>query len=482
MGDRRVSAIEDIVSIIPFERDPYFPHCYSAEAIEVAERHVGGMFPDDFKWYLLNVGWRKIDYDHRSILIRNQEYLYDLRFEGAEPEVFFQSRYKDYLAKNEGGLLEHDKALYVPFSRVEGDLSPTVSLRLLISLNKQNYGSIWAVRPIGHFDDQTPSQPIAIADDIVGFLRQIGPNTRHQPIASKNNDALFRRLVADYTPVASLAPTVAADAVPLLEAYFDRPSAIVADGVRNVEFQRRLYSQRFENDQAFAESAAFFASFLQKQPALRRRDIRIGKAQAFDRLPDFDPEQGQFRSVTVDSVVGGGNRLKEEFLLYHDKSQGSWTLVRRHNATIEDVKIKGVGTFSFNSTFKWKLKKKTTPAWSDVPFELHVSGEEDALTETRIDFIKEVLSKEDFRVALEAYVFDLYTTKMHPEFEAMEDDEKADWANDYPKIDDASEIWQLIGKRRAIYIENDREFHLQTDASWDPEHGLSVGVEDWRLR
>lgn len=65
-----MTRIEEAVAQLPFEKDPYFPYQYSKEEIAACEALIDQPFPEDLRWYLRNVGWRKIDYDHRSILVK----------------------------------------------------------------------------------------------------------------------------------------------------------------------------------------------------------------------------------------------------------------------------------------------------------------------------------------------------------------------------------------------------------------------------
>jgi hypothetical protein len=201
--------IESVVAGIAYEKDPCVPFQYSPEAIGELEGRIGRPFPDDFRWYLANVGWRRIDYDHRTILVRRGEYLHDLKFEGAENQVFSLGRYRDFLESREGDLLPHVRTFYIPFGELNGG-NPSVSLRLLISLNDENCGSIFAVKKIGFSGDQNPSEPIRIADDVAAFLEQIGPDRKLRPMAERNNEELFTRLMDDYLNSAGHKPTAAA--------------------------------------------------------------------------------------------------------------------------------------------------------------------------------------------------------------------------------------------------------------------------------
>lgn len=473
--------IRSVTSAMPYEKDPCSPFQYSKKIIDELELKVGKSFPDDFLWYLENIGWRKIDYDHQTILVRAGDYLHDLQFEAVENEVFSVSNYKNFTESNEGHLLPHDAKLYFPFGKIKGG-NPQVSFRLLISLNDENRGSIWTVRKIGYSGDQSPSQPIRIADDMAAFLEQIGPDKKLRPVAERNNEALFERLMADYLTSTDITPTTAADPQTLIMSFFEQPSEMIFDGVRSVEYQHRVNGQRFENLAEFTEKANWFATKLPSNPyhappPLLRREIKIGEAQTFDRSYVFNQKKHNYKLVLVESLVGDNNCLNEEYLLHHGK--GGWTMLRRYGATIPDVRIKGVGTFTFDSTYKWQLKKKVTPAWSELPFDVHVDGGEDALTAARVAFIKEVINNTAFKPVFEAYVFSLYTETMYPEFEAMSDDERAEWSDCYPKTSTPGDIWKLLGETCSLYVGNDDGFNLAADACWDPEHGLTVTVKQW---
>ncbi|GJD96044.1 SMI1/KNR4 family protein [Methylobacterium iners] len=419
-----MTEIEAAVAAIPYEDAYGTPERYTDDAITACEQQVGRPLPPMLRWYLTNVGWRKLAYDHRSILVPDAAYLCLLAFEGADHQVFAQHHYEEYLTRNEGGLLPHDKAAYLPFGMLTGGRGRTASLRLLISLNDDDHGSIWAVKPFAFFGNWSPSQPLRLADDFAAFLRQIGPADRLGPVADANNEALFERLVDRYLASRTVEPTSAPTAEALMRTFFERYADMIFDGARNVEFQHRAYGHPYEDERAFAIDANRFGIELRATSAwmpgpLQRRDIRIGQPELFDRIYAYRTGEHRLRIVTIDSVVGDGHRLREEFLLHHDPDAASWTMLRRLEATIDDVRVKGVGTFTFDATEQWRLKKKIRPAWSELPATLHVAGDEGALTRARIAFVEDILRREDFKPILEAHVFDLYTRVAYPEFEAM---------------------------------------------------------------
>jgi|GEM_PF-2654194 len=439
-----------MIESIPYEKEPSFPYQYTDEVISGCELLAGKPFPDDFKWYLSHVGWRKISFDHRSMLVENGEYIYHLQFEAVEHQTFAINRYKQYLQENT--LLPHNKSLYFPFGKVSGEINPSVSYQLFISLNEEDYGAVWAVSP--------NIVPVRIADSFTLFLAQISTADKLKPIAAANNQALFLRLTASYVP--GVLPTTAAEADQLILLFFAQP--FVLNGVRHVVFQYLSNGMRVENEQQFAMRAAAFENWADPSAALSRREVKIGTPVLFDNGAYFKWEQHNYYLVTVNSIVGDQSHLKEEFLLYHDME---WSMVRRYRSAIEDVKVKGLGTFTFDDTYKWTLKKKVTPAWSEFAAELNINGEEDAMSATLIAFVKEVLGKADFKPALEAYIFNDYLQ--------MPDEDK-------PTLTAPHEVWQQSGKNCSICIDNDHTFHFHIDCNWDLEHGVTVRVKDWAIQ
>ncbi len=482
-----MSRIEDAVAAVRYEKDPCYPYRYDQETVDEIEAMVGRPLPEDMRWYLLNVGRLGLEYDHNSLLVRRGEALLNLRFKGVEDQVFAKSRYGHFLERKEGGLLPGDMAHYYPLCDIEGETYPSVSLRLLIDLNDgASYGSIWGVRPIGYYDDQTPSQPIRIADDLAAFLGQIGSERSLRDKAEKHNEALFKRLFGDYLAAPASSPTDAADGESLLQHFFAHREETRFDGLRNVELDHYVRGRRFETAQELTESVETLATSLPTNPfhgstGVHRQNIKFGRPEAYSAGFGSDRLTPGFTSLTVTSTIGDGLKFSETYLLFQDRKAGVWTILRRLDGVIANVKIKDVGTFGFDSTYKWHLKKKVTPAWAEFRSELTVDGEEAALTPQVIAFIQEISGKAEFRSVFEEHVFRLYKDRYYPDFEAMDAEEKKDWAKDFPDIANPSAIWSLFGKKASIHVHGENAFTLRVDAGFDPEHGLDLRVEDWRI-
>lgn len=482
-----MSRIEDAVVGMRYEKDPYYAYRYDQETVDDIEAMLGRPLPEELRWYLLNIGRWELEYDNSSLLVRRGEALLNLRFKGIEDQVFSRSRYEDFLERNEGGQLPAEARHFYPLGQISGEFNPSVYLRLLVNLNEgEEYGSIWAVRPIGHYDDQTPSEPIRLADNLAGFLEQIGPERTLRNQAEKNNEALFKRLFAAELAGPMVVPTSASTAEAVLRLFFDQSDETVFDGVRHVEFDHYVRGDRFETaadiEQRVRSAANLSKNGVGGATTVVRRDPRFGEPEPYDA--DFVGQKLSkgFMTITITSVVGEGMIFDEQYLLYHDAKAGRWTIVRQLDGKIKDVRVKGVGTFGFDTTYKWHLKKKVAPAWVEFKVALNVDGELDALTSKVIAFIKEIVGKEGFRSVFEDHVFRLYKERYYPEFEAMDEDEKKDWVKHFPHLTTASEIWTLFGKKASLHVHGESAFTLYVDVGFEPEHGLELRVENWRIK
>lgn len=467
--------MESIIAHIPYEPSPSFPYQYTNEIISKCESLTGTPFPEDLKWYLQNTGWRRITNGNRSLLIPNGEYLYCLQFEAAEHQAFIINRYRQHLENNTGNALPYQKNGYFPFGKISGEINPAVSYQLLISLNPENYGAVWAIisNNVSDKNIQLPP-PYKIADSFTLFLQQISSEHVAKPIAQKHNEALFLKLIKKQLENQHTLPTKASGPSELLHIFLENTTPTIVDGIRNVEFQYRSNSQRIESAQQFTERVHAFTTM--QTPSwqhLQRQEINTGAPQLYE-VGYSSWNKNEYYLVNVNSIVGDKNQLKEVFLLHHDATTSQWTFVRRFQSLLDEVKIKGVGTFTFDDTYKWELKKKVIPAWSALPAAIHVDGEEDAMSAARISYIKEVLSFAGFKPLLEAFIFSQYQAA----YNVMPDDEKTG----YPVTTSPPGVWSLLGKSINVYIDGNDTFHLHTDCKWDDEHGITVNVKNWQLQ
>ncbi len=470
-----------VIEGIPFEKDPWSPYLYTPKDLSELEALTGHTFPDDFRWYLAHIGWRKIDACCDTFVLQRGGWMDAVCFDRVEHLTSTTFYYREFAAKRDGERLPGLPRNYFPFYNSR----QRIYLYLVIKLDEPDRGSIWAVRAIGYFDNPEPDPPIRLADDFRSFLAQIGPSREWNKLVLANNNALFNALLIDYlADSTSIKPTTTTDAAALISIFFEQPENIIFDGARNVEYQYHRNGRNQETAAAFSKSAEQYAReaghnpYLLPPPLLRSQII-IHEPEVFDGNFSLNQMEHGYHIVKVESVVSDKLKLTETYLLH--RSEAGWSMVRRHDAAIGDVRIRGVGTFTFDTAHDWRLKKKITPAWGELPAELSMDGHEGALTKTRIAFIKEVIGKADFKPVFEAYVFDLYLTQMYPEFLAMSEEDQQEWADCYPVIEKPGDIWTLLGEDFSIYLKDEQTFHIATDACWDPEHGLTMDVREWRI-
>ena len=409
-----MNKIESVVAGMKYEPVPSFPYQYTNEVITAAEQLAGKKFPEDFKWYLLNVGWRKLAYDYRSILVPTGGYIYTLQFEGAEHQTFSLNRYKQYLENNNGAELPFENRFYYPFGKIEGEINPAVSFQLLVNLNKEYYGTIWAIKSFNYNDKLPAPSPMYLADNLASFLQQINADARLRPVAAETNKALFLDMLEEQLAKPDVFTTRAASAEQLLRLFLANDQPFNVNAIRNVEFQHLDNALRVENRQKLQERIDAFSdithSYRLARP-LKRSKTTVSAPVLLERSRFFNWGNDNYYLVDVESMVGDNNVLKESFLLYQDIEKSQWSMIRRYQASIDDVKIKEIGTFSFDVTGKWMLKKMVTPAWSQLPAVFRIEGEEDALTGPLITFAKEILDKADFKPVLEAFIFRILMLK-----------------------------------------------------------------------
>jgi hypothetical protein len=316
-------------------------------------------------------------------------------------------------------------------------------------VNADNPGSVWLQLPA---DPCTASQTVKLADSFTAFLQLIRSADVQRSIAAAHNRDLFNRLKADYEATGEYNPTRAGTPHALLQLFFDNQEHFIIDSVQNIVFQLADGGARVECAQAFQDRARAYAA-----AAMNRYWFPARLARTAMNMGEATVHRDNFYLLAVNSIVGQGVRLAETFLLYKDTSSGQWSLLRRYKAEIPDFKIKGLGTFSFDSTYKWELKTKVQPAWSELKAALSVDGEEDALTATKIEFIKAIIANADFKPVLEATIAQIM------------------------ELEKGQNIWELLGKKLAVYVKDNDHFSIHIDTDWDPEHGITLHVKQWQI-
>jgi hypothetical protein len=417
--------IENLILRLKFEGEPYSPYKYDEAVIVTLEDTLGISFPEDLRWYLLHIGWRKINFGEACLLVQKGAYLYNLEFRGVDHQTFAPSRIKD------GRFF---------FGEVSGELNPGVYAKLFIDST-----GVYVM-----FKDDVV---VKLADSFTDFFALLKSKDEQARIAKPHNQALLDSIIADYIASGAYRRTLATSAEALMQQFFTDQPNVVIDSIQNILYTMRD-GFRIESAEDFLHRAKLYQE-TSRNPYwfpqhLERKELQIGAATEI-------PYASHYYRIPVTSIVGQESNLQETFLLYKDPTTAQWSLLRRDNATIPEVKIKKLGTFTFDSTYKWSIKTKVTPKWSELKATIHIDGEEDALTSTRITFVKSILDNADFKPILEA--------------ECRRIMGLAPDAN----------VWSHLGKKLSVYVKSDDTFHIHVETDWDEEHGITLRVKQWEL-
>ena len=250
--------IELEISKIPLEKEPSLPFQYTAEIVGDIEKIIGQPLPDDFKWYLLNIGWRKIAFGFRSFLLKPAGYIYNLKFESVVHQAFSISQLNQLQENNNSKFLPEKGKDFFPFGKMEGEINPSVVYQLLLKLDEDNQASVWAMEALPFSAKGRQPQIIMVATGFINFLQQLISVEKATQIAVKNNDGLFLEMLNDYLKLPRLLPTVLPDYHELMDKIFSTNQPIIIDGARHVEYQYLANSSRVEDFQNFSERALVF--------------------------------------------------------------------------------------------------------------------------------------------------------------------------------------------------------------------------------
>lgn len=249
-------------------------------------------------------------------------------------------------------------------------------------------------------------------------------------------------------------------------------------------FQARVRNESFVTAADVRKSGDFYTVAARDSPYigiphLARDGVQIDAPVPFEG-PRLLGTQHGLAVIRVQSVIGTAIPFEENYLMH--RTENGWSIVRRLEAKIDDLTVKGVGTFAFDQREGWHLKRKIRPAWSDVPFDVNIQGREDALTKDKIELVRQIKTDAAFRDSFEGELFAHYTEVARPGFEDLPPDERAEWEDAFPTITSPFEIWGLIDKQRSIFIDGDGTVTITVDTHFEPEHGYTRRIDAWAMK
>ncbi|GEM_PF-4756731 len=186
-----------------------------------------------------------------------------------------------------------------------------------------------------------------------------------------------------------------------------------------------------------------------------------------------------FYKAIVKSTIHG-LACKETFVFYKNPDTKMLSFVKRVNIEIEDLKIKGIGTFEYD--FSWSSKKNKKIKWSKIPATIYLNRYEEDFTEDYFNFIRQTINNTSFKEKLEHYIFNHYQKHDYTEYLEMDAADKEEWEDAYPLIKIPRDIWKVLGEEFDIHFIDNQTFDLQFEYGPDPEHGISLIVESGELK
>ncbi len=151
--------------------------------------------------------------------------------------------------------------------------------------------------------------------------------------------------------------------------------------------------------------------------------------------------------------------------------------------------VDNVGEFKWHSEFEWWEGKAFLPFWGDAA-RVNVEPPPGGTADEHLAFLQEIVAYDgDVRTPFAAAVFDWYIkNEIHGSFAVVDANH-----NEYPeeaermapKLSEPQDVWPLIEPPPRLCIgradPEAKRFRLTMGCTWDPEHGLGVIFEDWKI-
>lgn len=178
-----------------------------------------------------------------------------------------------------------------------------------------------------------------------------------------------------------------------------------------------------------------------------------------------------FQKTTLKSIING-LQSEEDFVFYKNPNTQLLSLVKRVEIRIEDMRIKGIGTFEYDDS--WSSKKTIKTKWSKIPATIYLNPLVEDFIEEYYAFIRQTINDATFKEKIEQFIFDHYQKNDYPAFDDMSKTDKDFFEASYPKISTPNEIWKVLGDEFDIRFIDNQTFVLLFEYGPDDEHGLTI--------
>lgn len=477
---------------IKFVEDWQPPHLYSEEQISQLEQEIGAQFPDVFRQYMQTRGTQKIDSDVTYCIVDLNGFLDLFQYDNFVHQAFFNSHYRKYREKSDSYEFDLEKEKYFPFSQLnQTGVTKQGVFRLFISLNEQNYGTIW----VGHdlYYEKT-KEIYFVADSFSSFLESLAADRirsradflasmtsgkkSYKEIVKENNDSLFYRWLDDYEQTTTINFLQFNSLQEFADTLLNNSQDISLNPLRKVKFgyyRSGAQSHYRKQDELFGA----IKRFSEHQPEFNHfssiTDIKPLQEYTFPMGVDGHHD---FYSCWVEGVLNNGMKCEEEFVFYKDPLTHSLSFIAINATRYESVKVKGLGTFDYDG-ISWKMARKKKPKWSNVPCSVTINDGNDLFDTENCLFMTEFFNQEELRGDFETFVYQQYQTIDYPEYLAGDQEEQEEYRECYPNISSKEEIWQLLGESMRIHVDTTKKsISIYSDYLPDDEHGITIEVRE----
>lgn len=451
--------------------------------------------PEDYVWYLENYGSRTI---------RNMEYRVDINddtcslkpFHGCESPLTAVVRYQrdtgtgSYSSYyDEGDFILDQK--FLPFAILEE------KGQILVLDFKEKIGSIWQFPSLDDckkFDlEYVPSFVASSFTAFLGLLKPIYSSENnlvkagYKEAESSSNlwrknaltfAEIFYQVLADFesnTPTNYLEFKNKKD---FLNTLIEQPEMVTVNEARAVEFFYLSYNWKVKNIADFKENIQRIEKQKAKLTSIRENCKLSNLKQLTHTDSGYIGTEHNFFETKLKCLMGGVS-CEETFVLYNNPNTKQLSFIKRLRIEKDDLKLNGIGTFSFD--YNWKSKRKSKIVWSEISAMLYLSEFEENFTDDYVVFIKKTMNDISFKDTIEQFVFDRYQTIDYPEFLAQDKQTRDEWREAHPDVKTAAEIWQILEGELDIHFIDSQTFDVQFSYSPDPEHGLCLTVKNGKI-
>ena len=500
--------LEKIVKTLNFDDfdDDMFAELFTEEQIKKAFSYENidtnplKTLPEDYLWYLQNYGCRTIrTMEHKVQIDKNTHYI--VSFDGlVAPEKAWQQyryhtcmgSYSYRLEDNESEVLDRK---FLPITNENKG-------EMLVMDIKEDIGSIW----------QFPSkedcrkydliyQPSFVATSFTEFLKLVKPSYGASAFKDKfiqkgfyeitklsgvwkdnvpTESEIFHQVLTSYETSHTPNYTEFKDEKEFLQALVNYPDKIILNWARTVE----LFYVSFGGNWKIKTSKDLEENIEKTQKLKshienKRVNYSIQSLKKHTHTGyNVITATHSFYETIVESKIHGLT-CKEKFVLYKNPDTQLFSLVKRVHIEMEDLKIKGIGTFEYD--FSWSSKRTKKMKWSKIPATIYLNRYQEDFTEGYFEFIKRTINDVSFKEKLEEAIFNRYQKIDYPEFLAMSKEDQDFFEEGYPRVKTPSEIWKLLGDEFDIHFVDNNRFDLQFEYLPDDEHGLNITVSKGKL-